>query len=523
MAMPKKYSFTLSLGQDLDGHVRQSFPELREWRLISKSLDARGAPRGRVPTFLFTIEGLIGPQDSYETVVEFPKFPPLKSRPLIIGAGPAGLFCAVMLAEHGVPSVLLERGDEANKRMLKISKFWRYGILDPDTNVCYGAGGAGLYSDGKLITRVKSAHIPYVMEKLVEFGAPAEVAYISNPHLGSNKIRAIIGKVALWLATKGCELRYNSRVERLLYEGKKVVGVELGDGEKLYSDHVVLATGHSAKDLYLHLMESGVSMKAKDFAVGVRVEHSRRHIDKIQHGQWCESPELGAARYRLSWHDHTTDVGVYSFCMCPGGYVLSSGTESNGLVVNGMSNFARNSPWSNAALVVTVKSAELTEQSLLAGLNFQHKIEQSAYRASVQHASGREIPAQTVGEFLKGRVNTKALPNSSCPSHLFKMDLRELFPRNIVTSLQQGLSEFEKKLPGFTQEDALLMAPETRTSSPLTIVRDRSSYVSVSHEGLYPCGEGAGYAGGITSAAVDGVRVAYAILAQEKLLPPAVP
>lgn len=517
--MPKKLSFTLRINEDVADHIRRAHPELRDYRVISKSLDARGAPKGKVPSFLYTVEGLVGTDDHYEQGSSFPRFSALKSRPIIIGAGPAGLFCAVMLAEHGIPSLLLERGDEASKRMLKISKFWRYGLLDPDTNVCYGAGGAGLYSDGKLITRVKSEHIPYVMEKLVEFGAPAEVAYISNPHLGSNKIRAIIGKVADWLVQKGCEIRYNTRVEKLLYDGKATIGVELADGEKIYSPHVVLASGHSAKEIYEHLLESGVELKQKDFAVGVRIEHSRRHIDRIQHGQWCESPELGAARYRLSWHDHSTDVGVYSFCMCPGGYVLSSGTETDGLVVNGMSNFARNSPWSNAALVVSVKTESLPDKDLLAGLRFQHEIEQQAYKASVKQATGREIPAQTVGEFLKGRVTKKALPTSSCPSHLFKADVGELFPAELTRSLQLGLAEFEKKLPGFTQEDAILMAPETRTSSPLTIVRDRATYVSSSHQGLYPCGEGAGYAGGITSAAVDGVRVAYAIMAQEKLLP----
>lgn len=521
--MPKKLSFTLPFQQDVDAYIRKAYPEVREYRVVSKSLDARGAPRGRIPSFLYAVDALEGENDRFESPKARTHFGALPSKPLIIGAGPAGLFCAVMLAEHGVPCTVLERGDDATRRMLKISKFWRYGVLDPDTNVCYGAGGAGLYSDGKLVTRVKSVHIPYVMQKLVEFGAPSEVAYISNPHLGSNKIRAIITRVAEWLNEKGTDLRYNTRVERLLYEGRKVIGVELNTGEKLYSDHVVLAAGHSAQEMYQHLMENGVEMRAKDFAVGVRIEHSRRHIDQIQHGQWCEAPELGAARYRLSWHDHSTDTGVYSFCMCPGGYVLSSGTEADGLVVNGMSNFARNSPWSNAALVVTVKASELPEKDLMAGLRFQHKIEQAAFKSSRAQATGREIPAQTVGEFMKGRNGSKALPSTSCPSHIFKAELAEFFPPKWAEALKQGLTQFERNLPGFTREDALLMAPETRTSSPLTITRDRGSYVSTSHQGLYPCGEGAGHAGGITSAAVDGVRVALAILAQEKLLPPALP
>ena len=521
--MPRSLSFTLSLHDDVDLHIKKICPEARDYRVISKSLDARGAPRGRVPQFHYTVEALIGADDKYGEKKTFPQFGALKSKPIIIGAGPAGLFCAVMLAEHGIPSIVIERGEPADRRMLKIAKFWRKGELDPDTNVCYGEGGAGLYSDGKLITRVKSQHIPYVMQKLVEFGAPEEVSYISNPHLGSNKIRTIITQVAGWLQARGCELIHNTRVTKLLYEGQKVIGAELSDGRKLMSEHVVLATGHSAQEIYSHLMEQGVAMKQKDFAVGVRIEHSRRHIDRIQHGKWCESPELGAARYRLSWHDHTADVGIYSFCMCPGGYVLSSGTEKDGLVVNGMSNFARNSPWSNAALVVSVKSAELPEKDLLAGMRFQHQIEQRAFKTSQQHATGREIPAMTVRELLQGRLDNKKLPNTSCPSHIFKADLKDIFPKNILEHLKQGLANFEKALPGFTQEDALLMAPETRTSSPLTILRDRATYQSQSHQGLYPCGEGAGYAGGITSAAVDGVRVALAILNQEKLLPPEAP
>ncbi len=521
--MPRQLSFTLPFDADVRAYVRREFPDVGEFRVVSQSLDARGAPRGRTPTYHYTVEAWNKGELPEEAPRAIPRFTPLAKPPLIIGAGPAGLFCAVRLAEYGIPSIVLERGDDASRRMLKIARFWRHGELDPDTNVCFGEGGAGLYSDGKLITRVKSEHIGYVMNKLVDFGAPPETAYVSNPHLGSNKIRDIIGRVSGWLRAQGTVIRPNTAVERLLYQGKRVVGVELRGGEKLFSDHVVLAAGHSAHDVFAHLLDNGVAMKAKDFSVGVRIEHPRRHIDRIQHGQWCEAPELGAARYRLSWHDHSTDTGVYSFCMCPGGYVLSSGTEADGLVVNGMSNYARNSPWSNAALVVTVKADRLPEQDLLAGMRFQIGIERAAFEASKTHATGREIPAMTVKEFLAGKLDQRPLPPTSCPSRVFKADIRAFFPADLVAHLAAGLKHFEKNLPGFIHGDALLLAPETRTSSPLTILRDRDRYVSVSHEGLYPCGEGAGYAGGITSAAVDGVRVAHAILTEEKLLPPQAP
>lgn len=517
--MPKKYQFELPFDVDLDQYVKKSFPEIREYRTISKSLDARGAPRGRKPNFLYLLEALISSTDAFSSTEAFPIFAPLKKRPIIVGAGPGGLFCAVRLAEHGIPSVIVERGDEASRRMLKIAKFWRYGELDPDTNVCYGEGGAGLFSDGKLITRIKSDLVPYVMKKFVDFGAPSETAYVSNPHLGSNKIRTIITRISTWLREQGCEIRYNTRVSELIIEGEKITGVKLTNGEVLYSDHVVLATGHSASDLYHHLQEVNVAMKPKDFAVGVRVEHSRRYIDALQHGHFCESPELGSARYRLSWHNKLSDHGVYSFCMCPGGYVLSSGTEKEGIVVNGMSNYARNSHWSNSALVVSVKSGkDFRQDNLLAGLDFQHEIERRAFALSKKHATGRELPAMTIKEFMEGKLDSRPLPKTSSPSGIFKTDIRQIFPAFINEHLKRGLAQFDRDLPGFLHPDALLIAPETRTSAPLTILRDKKTLVSLSHRGLYPCGEGAGHAGGITSAAVDGVKCALGILYLEGLL-----
>lgn len=522
LVMPKKYQFELPFDVELDSYVKKTYPEIREYRTISKSLDARGAPRGKKPIFHYILDALVGKDDQYPKTPEFPQLKNLKQKPIIIGAGPGGLFCAVRLAEYGIPSIVIERGDEARKRMLHIAKFWRYGELDPETNVCYGEGGAGLFSDGKLITRIKSSLVQYVMEKFVDFGAPPETAYESNPHLGSNKIRTIITEISNWLREKGTELRYNTKVSELLIKDDRVIGVRLSNGEELFSDHIVLAAGHSAEDLYRHLEKVKVAMKPKDFAIGVRVEHPRRYIDSLQHGKFSEAKELGSARYRLSWHDKWTDRGVYSFCMCPGGYVLSSGTEKDGIVVNGMSNYARNSPWSNAALVVSVKSdRDLKDKSLLAGMDFIHSVEQKAFALSKKLASGRELPAMTIKEFLENKLNDKPLPQTSSPSGVFKANLREIFPPFVIEHLENGLREFERDIPGFSHfEDGLLIAPETRTSAPLTILRDKKTLLSVSHKGLYPCGEGAGYAGGITSAAVDGVKCAESILVQEGLISP---
>ncbi len=517
--MPKKYQFQLPFDVDVEKYVRKTYPEIKNYRTISKSLDARGAPKGKKPVFHYILDALINPEDAFPDPGKCPTLKPLEKKPIIIGAGPGGLFCAVRLAEYGIPSIVIERGDEASKRMLHIAKFWRYGELDPETNVCYGEGGAGLFSDGKLITRIKSDLVQYVMEKFVQFGAPPETAYVSNPHLGSNKIRTIITQISNWLRDQGTDLRYNTKVEELLIQDDKVTGVKLSNGESLYSDHIILATGHSAQDLYKHLIEKNIAMKAKDFAIGVRVEHPRKYIDQLQHGKFCESPEMGSARYRLSWHDKWTDHGVYSFCMCPGGYVLSSGTEKEGIVVNGMSNFARNSPWSNAALVVSVKAEkDLSDKDLMAGLRFQHEIEQKAFELSKKYATGRELPAMTIKEFMTGKLDNRPLPKTSSPSGIFKADIRQIFPQFIVDHLKKGLEEFNKDLPGFIYEDGLLIAPETRTSAPLTILRDKETLLSLSHKGLYPCGEGAGYAGGITSAAVDGVKCAMSILKQENLL-----
>ncbi|MDH4468447.1 MAG: FAD-dependent oxidoreductase [Bacteriovoracaceae bacterium] len=513
------YQFTLNYDESLEDYLRKNYPNYHAHRILSKSLDARKANAGQKPTFFYQVELATTHQDLSDLSFKFPKIFWSSELPIIVGAGPAGLFCALWLAEHGIASRIIERGDEASRRMLKIARYWRYGELDSDSNVCFGEGGAGLYSDGKLITRVKSPYIKYVMRKFVEFGAPPDTEYLSDPHLGSNKIRSIISKISDFLRSRGCQFYFNTQVVELLTLKNEVVGVKLQDGRKLESDHVILATGHSAKEIYHDLVDKKVELAAKNFAVGVRVEHPRALIDKIQHGVFCEDQILGAARYRLSYHDETTDKGTYSFCMCPGGYVLSSTTSKNSLVVNGMSNFARNSPWSNAALVVSVdavKDAKFSPTNLLAGLNFIEDVEARAFAASKANASGRELPAQTILDFLSDK-KSHTLPKNSSPSDLVSVEMKEILPPFILNHLKEALKIFQKKMPGFISEKGVLIAPETRTSSPVRIVRDLVTMESPSHKGLYPSGEGAGYAGGITSAAVDGVKVAQAII--EKIKP----
>ena len=511
--MSLKVQLTLSYDQSLDQQLKKKYPNLKDFRILAKSLDARGAPRGRKPKYHYSVE-LIQNGESFDESSELEHVSKTFSkRPLIIGAGPAGLFCALRLIDRGIACDIYERGDSARTRMKKIAKYWRYGELDPDTNVCYGEGGAGLYSDGKLITRVKSDYIQYVMEQFVRFGASEEVAYLANPHLGSNKIREIISRMTDYLKSKGCGVFYNSRVEKILFENEKAYGIKLGSGEQIQSDHIILASGHSARELYIELQKEKVSLDAKPFAIGVRIEHPRRLIDKLQHGEFCQ--KLDAARYRLSYHNHETDKGSYSFCMCPGGYVLSSGTDTDGIVTNGMSNSARNSPWSNSALVVSVNhEKDIPGDDPLRGLYYLEKIENQAFKMSSQFASGKELPAMTVKEFMMGQLDDKPLPKSSTPSKLVKVNLQEILPEFVIAHLKDALKEFDRKIPGFADPEAILIGPETRTSAPVTILRDSDSLESVSHSGLYPAGEGAGYAGGITSAAVDGVKIAEALLAK---------
>ncbi len=484
------------------------------YQVISKSLDARGAPKGRKPCFSYTIDLEKNLNQLEDT---FKKVGPLADTPLIVGLGPAGIFCALRFAEYGIKSVIVERGKPVKQRMRDIAKYWRYGVLDEESNVCYGEGGAGLYSDGKLFTRIKSPYVSYVMEKLAQFGAPDEVKYLTNPHVGSNKLRGIIERAIEFLKDFGCQFHYSSKVTSLIENNKSVSGVVLEDGKKLFSSNIVLAVGHSAHDFYLHLNDIGVALKAKGFAVGVRIEHRRSYINKIQYGNFAEYEELGAARYRLSYNDKTQNRGTYSFCMCPGGYVLSSGTNKNGLVTNGMSNYRHNSPWSNSAIVVTVdEKRDLDPSNVLSGLNFQRDIEKKAFELSSRSASGRELPVMLIEDFLANKHNNSLYRKSSSPSGVVSVNINEIFPDFVTQQLRQALLKFDKNINGFSDAgNALLFAPETRTSSPIRIERDKNTLMSISHQGIYPCGEGAGYAGGITSSAVDGVKVAVQILKNE--------
>lgn len=497
----------VGLDDSLEEQLQWLDPGYGSYRVHKKSIDARQ----NTPFWVYRIEtfspGEMPPK--MEFPVEKVKTK-VVSKPIIIGAGPAGLFTALRLVERGIPCQLFEQGSNATVRMKSIAAYWRYGTLDPYNNVCFGEGGAGLYSDGKLITRIKSPHIPYVLNRLVQFGAPDEIQYLSNPHVGSDKIRKVIPPLREFLKNNGCEIYFDTPVQKVIFEANRVKGILLNDGRIILGHQVVLATGHSSVSILESLFKDGVTVEGKSFAIGLRIEHPQKEINQIQYKTYAEHPALGAANYRLANHDKKSGIGVYSFCMCPGGYVISSGTESDGLVSNGMSNYKRNSPYANAAIVVSVDHHTSFGSDVFAGLKFRKELEQRA-KASVDAQKGsKQLPTQTVLNFLNQK-DGEILP-SSTPSGCVPVRLDKLLPENIFKHLNLSLQKFQRSMPGFISPRAQLLGVETRTSCPIRVTRNSESLESVSHSGLYPAGEGAGYAGGITSAAVDGVRIADAIV-----------
>lgn len=502
----------LPIEQDLAEHLSWLAPGHGAYRILRQSVDAR---KKHSPHFVYTVEvadeGEILKTEKFElgrTKALGPSF----QKPIVVGSGPAGLFAALRLVERGIPCKLFERGSPSADRIKGINKYWRYGELDPRNNVCYGEGGAGLYSDGKLITRIKSDHIPYVLNRLVQFGAPAEIQWLSNPHVGSDKIRRVIPRMREFLLSNGCEIFYNSQVTKLLYGDKSVRGIITEQGEEHRSDHVILATGHSAEDMLNHLIESDVFVEGKSFAMGLRIEHPQNAINRIQYREFHSHPKLGSANYKLAHHDDKTGIGVYSFCMCPGGYVLSSGTEKDGIVVNGMSNFNRNSPFANAAIVVSIQHDKLFGADRMGGMKLRRDLETKAFQ-SVQQAGGtKELPAQNLISFLK-KGSKNIITTTSSPSGVKAVRLDEIIPNFMFQKIKEGIEVFDRNMRGFIHDEAKLYGVESRTSCPLRVTRDEETLQSVSHKGLYPCGEGAGYAGGITSAACDGIKCADQIFA----------
>lgn len=439
---------------------------------------------------------------------------PLDSAPLVVGAGPAGLFAAYTLARHGYQPILLEQGQAVPMRSEQVERFWQDGTLNTLSNVQFGEGGAGTFSDGKLTSRSKNPLGKRVLEIFARHGAPEEITYQAKPHIGTDLLKNVIISMREQLIEWGGTVQFGVQVKSLIVDGNRVKGVETNQGI-FYSDVVILALGHSSRLLFKKLYEQGLAMENKPFAMGFRIEHPQAMINEQQHRQLAGHPRLGAADYQLTWHDDVSGRGVYTFCMCPGGQVVAASSEDERLVVNGMSYHARDLENANSALLVNVSAKDYGE-GVLDGMLFQEKIESACYALG----GGRYVaPVQTVGDFFVGTATTAlgAVQPSVQPGYRLS-DLSKLYPTELTTCLRAGIGGMGKKLAGFDRKDAILTGAETRSSSPVRLLREKSTWESVNICGVYPIGEGAGYAGGIVSSAIDGIGCAEQLIRTYKKL-----
>ena len=455
---------------------------------------------------------LPSPDTTYQFVAQAPADFPREGqqRPIIIGFGPCGILAALILAQMGLKPIVLERGQNVRIRTQDTWGLWRKQTLNTESNVQFGEGGAGTFSDGKLWSQIQDKH-HYGRKVLAEFvkaGAPDEILYVSKPHIGTFKLVGMVEKIRAEIIALGGEVRFGTRVEQLLREDGRATGVRLASGEVLHSRHVVLAIGHSARDTFQMLLEAGVYIEPKPFSVGFRIEHPQSVIDAARFGPNAGNPILGAADYKLVHHGKNAR-SVYSFCMCPGGTVVAATSEPGRVVTNGMSQYSRNERNANAAIVVGIDPARDYPGHPLAGIDLQRELESRAYELG----GGDYIaPAQLVGDFLRNVPSTKL--GSVEPSYkpgVRLCNLADALPEFAVQAIREAIPEFNKQIAGFAMNDAILTGVETRTSSPISIKRAPDSLQSVNTPGLYPAGEGAGYAGGILSAAVDGIKIAEAV------------
>lgn len=439
---------------------------------------------------------------------------PLSCQPVIVGMGPAGMLAALMLAKHGYKPLVLERGRDVDRRTSDIAQFWSTGKLDEVSNVQFGEGGAGTFSDGKLTTRVNDPKMSQVLDILIEAGAPPEIKYAHKPHVGTDKLRQVVKNIRNKIIELGGQVEFESKVTDIELDlvTHQVKGLIINENRYIPADIIMLGVGHSARDTYAMLNRRGIAMESKAFAIGVRIEHPQELIDRAQYGPNAGHPKLGAADYGLVYQDKTSGRAVYSFCMCPGGLVVAAASESGGVVTNGMSNFQRNSGIANSALVVNVTPDDFGSQ-VLDGIEFQRHYERLAFKVTGEtyHA-----PVQTVGDFLAGKAGNRGfLTNPSYKPGVVAAQLRDCLPGCVTSALEKALPDFGRKINGFASPGAVMTGVETRTSAPLRIVRDRE-YTAINTPGLYPIGEGAGYAGGIMSAALDGMNAALTIIRKYK-------
>ena len=502
--------------------LRIDHTQIKRLDIKKRSVDARKKSDVRL---IYTVDVLVkGREDKILKMAHNPKasvakdnfyVPPLAEspaadRPVVVGFGPAGMFCALVLARAGWRPIVLERGQDAKTRHEKVLKFWETGELDPSCNVQFGEGGAGTFSDGKLNTGVNNPRNYWVLEQFADAGAGAEILFDAKPHIGTDVLVNVVQNLREEIIALGGDVLFGAKLTGISVQAGAVSGVtyETKNGaETMPCTKLVLAPGHSARDTFRMLDDMHVPMQPKAFSMGVRIEHLQKTINESQYGAFAENPALGAADYKLNVK-LPDGASAYTFCMCPGGYVVAAASEEGGVVTNGMSNCARDGENANAALLVTLTPEDFPDKSVLGGVLYQQQLEQAAFRAG---GETYRAPAQTVGDFLAHRPSTAL--GSVQPTYrpgVTLCDLHAVLPERITRVLEQALPELDKKLHGFADPDAVMTAPETRSSSPVRIVRGENRQSALA--GLYPCGEGAGYAGGIMSAAVDGILTAEAIL-----------
>ena len=502
--------------------LRISDTQIKQLDIKKRSVDARKKHDVRV---IYTVDVLVkGREDKILKMAHNPKAsiaqdrlyaPPAPAqfpaqRPVIVGFGPAGMFCALVLAQAGFRPIVLERGQDAATRHEKVAAFWETGRLDPECNVQFGEGGAGTFSDGKLNTGVNNPRNYWVLEQFADAGAGAEILFDAKPHIGTDVLVDVVQNLREKIIALGGEVRFGAKMTGISVENGAVTGVTYemaGAEETLACNQLVLALGHSARDTFRMLARLGVPMQPKAFSMGVRIEHLQRKINESQYGPFAENLALGAADYKLNVKlpDGTS---AYTFCMCPGGQVVAAASEEGGIVTNGMSNCARDGENANAALLVTLTPEDFPDKDVLGGVAFQEQLERAAFRAGGENY---HAPAQRVEDFLAHRPSTAlgAVQPTYKPG-VTLCDLHDVLPERITKVLENALPELDRRLRGFADPDAVMTAPETRSSSPVRIVRGENRQSEIA--GLYPCGEGAGYAGGIMSAAVDGILTAEEIL-----------
>ena len=495
--------------------LRISNSKVKQLRIVRRSVDARKKPNVRI---IYTIDVAVdgnekkilkasGCKRASVAPISYYKPPKtgvqMEKRPVVVGFGPAGMFAALILAMAGQKPLVLERGEDAVSRHAKVQRFFETGELDVKSNVQFGEGGAGTFSDGKLNTGVNNPRIGWILEQFVKAGAREDILYDAKPHVGTDVLLEVVQNIRKRILSLGGEVRFNTQVTGLMLDGDKIVGLKTADGEEISCDVAVLAIGHSARDTFEMLDATGIPMEPKPFAMGVRIEHKQTTIDESQYG--AHNPVLPPADYKLVQHlDNET---VYTFCMCPGGYVVAAASEEGRVVTNGMSYADRDGENANAALLVTLNPADFPYEGTLGGMKWQREIEEAAYNISGSYRA----PAQLVGDFLNRKPSTG--PGEISPTYrpgVHWCDLHDVLPEKITGALAEALPQLDGKLKGFAGSDAVMTAPETRSSSPVRILRDESRQSKI--VGLYPTGEGAGYAGGIMSAAIDGIMTAEAIL-----------